>query len=169
VTGNLFNVLFVCAGNSARSIMAEAILNHVSSGRLRASSAGFAGTGQIHPLAVEQLKRSRLDVSGLRSKNWSVFAEPGADPLDLVITFDPIAEQPVPVWPGQPLVVFWRIDDPALVAGDGEEAKRAFALCFQLLNRRISLFASLPLERLDRVELKHRLEEIGNRSSSAES
>jgi protein-tyrosine-phosphatase len=167
VTGKLFNVLFVCAGNSARSIMAEAILNHVSSGRFRAGSAGFAGTGQIHPLAIEQLKRSRLDVSGLGSKSWGDFAVPGADPLDLVITFDPIEKERLPEWPGQPLVVFWRIDDPVLVEGGGEEAKRAFALCFQLLNRRISLFASLPLDRLDRVELKRRLEDIGSRSPAA--
>jgi len=157
-----FNILFVCARNSVRSIMAEAILNQVSMGRFHAGSAGFAETGRIDPMTEEQLRRSRLDVSYLRSKNWREFAGAGAQPLDFVITFDPFIAESIPAWPGEPVVVFWSIDDPAKVEASEEDRRRAFSLCFQLLNRRISLFASLPLERLEPGELKRHLEDIGS-------
>ena len=162
-----FNLLFVCAKNSARSIMAEAILNHAGLGRFHAYSAGFEGTGQINPMALEQLRRSRLDVDDLRSKDWTEFSGTNSPPLDFVVTFDSIGDKPLPDWPGQPLVVSWSIDDPAHVSGTDEERKRAFTSCFQLLNRRISLLASLPLERFNRTELKSRFEEIGRQVPTA--
>lgn len=158
----LFNVLFLCTGNSARSIMAEAILNHAGRGRFRAYSAGSQPAGQVNPLAIEQLRHAQLATTDLRSKRWDEFAQPGAPALDFIFTVcDNAAGEVCPVWPGQPVTAHWGIEDPAAVGGSAEEKQRAFAHAFTLLNRRISLFLSLPLARLDAMSLKHELDGIG--------
>ncbi len=160
----IFNVLFLCTGNSARSIMAEAIINYnlIGKGRFRGYSAGSQPTGKIHPLAIEQLQRSHLPTKGLCSKSWSEFAAADAPPLDFVITdSDRAAAEDCPVWPGQPLTAHWGIADPAAVEGSAEEKRRAFSAAFTQLNRRISIFLDLPLAKLDAVSLKHELDGIG--------
>jgi arsenate reductase len=160
----IYNVLFLCTGNSARSILAEAILNLplVSGGRFRAYSAGSHPTGKVNDYAIEQLRRSRVPTEGLRSKSWEEFAAPGAPHLDFVFTVcDRAAGEVCPVWPGQPMTAHWGIDDPAAVQGGDEEKRRAFVAAFSHLYRRISLFASLPLEKLDGLALKRQLDDIG--------
>ena len=157
-----FNVLFLCTGNSARSIMAEALLNHTGKGRFHAFSAGSHPAGQVNPLAIEQLQHAGLPVEGLRSKSWDEFATPGAPSLDFVFTVcDNAAGEICPVWPGQPMTAHWGIEDPASVEGDEDARRRAFALAFTQLNRRISLFTSLPLDKLDSIALKKTLDDIG--------
>ena len=162
MTDRVFNVLFLCTGNSARSILAEAILNHVGQGRFLAFSAGSHPAGQVNPQALMLLNRQRLPIQGLRSKSWDEFARPDAPPIDFVFTVcDNAAGEICPVWPGKPMTAHWGIEDPAAVEGSDEDKHRAFSKAFQLLNRRISLFASLPLAKLDAMAIKRELDDIG--------
>jgi len=157
-----FNVLFLCTGNSARSIMAEVILNRLGRERFRAYSAGSHPAGQVNPLAIEQLQRANLPVEGLRSKYWDEFATPDSPPLDFVFTVcDKAAGEVCPAWPGQPMTAHWGIEDPATIEGGEDAKRRAFALAFTQLSRRISIFVSLPLAKLDAMSLKQKLDDIG--------
>jgi len=157
-----FNVLFLCTGNSARSIMAEALLNSMGQGRFRAHSAGSHPRGEVHPLARELIGKNRLGVEGLRSKSWDEFARPGAPELDFVFTVcDNAAGEACPVWPGQPMTAHWGIPDPALAGGAIEERRRAFFNTYTHLLNRLSIFVSLPLDKLDRLSLQKKLDEIG--------
>jgi arsenate reductase (thioredoxin) len=157
-----YNVLFLCTGNSARSIMAEALLNHSRGGRFRAFSAGSQPKGEVHPLTVETLERSHLPTDRLRSKSWNEFARPDAPPLDFVFTVcGNAAKEQCPYWPGQPMTAHWGVDDPARVEGSKEERLRAFNRALRELDARIKLFTSLPLESLDRMALQERLRDIG--------
>jgi len=159
---SIYNVLFLCTGNSARSIMAEAILNHVGKGRFRAFSAGSHPAGKVNPFAIEQLKRSGLSTDSFRSKNWSEFSSPDAPQIDFVFTVcDNAAGEICPVWPGQPMTAHWGIEDPAAVEGSDDEKRRAFSTAFSQLNRRISIFTNLPLTKLDAMSLKRELDTIG--------
>ncbi len=156
------NVLFLCTGNSARSILAEAYLNSAGKGWFHAFSAGSQPAGQVNPLALELLQKNRLDTSGLRSKNWGEFAAPGAPRMDFVFTVcDNAAGEACPLWPGQPVSAHWGVDDPAAAEGSLEERQRAFMLAFSALSTRINLFLNLPLEKLDRLELQQRLQDVG--------
>jgi protein-tyrosine-phosphatase len=160
--GRVYNVLFLCTGNSARSIMAEAILNQLSRGRFRGYSAGSHPTGQVHPLAVEALRRMRLPVQGLRSKSWDEFAAPGAPPLDFVFTVcDKAAGEVCPFWPGQPMTAHWGVEDPAAFEGVLDKQRKVFDNVAAILRRRIELFLSLPLQSLDAMSLQRKLTEIG--------
>ncbi len=157
-----FNVLFLCTGNSARSIMAESILREIGQGRFNAFSAGSYPAGQVNPLALELLKANRMPTEGLRSKNWEEFAQPDSPPLDFVLTVcDNAAGEVCPVWPGQPMTAHWGIPDPAAVEGSDEAKHRAFSDACRLLLNRIRLFTSLPLAKLDRLSLQNTLREIG--------
>jgi arsenate reductase (thioredoxin) len=157
-----FNVLFLCTGNSARSIMAETILNALGKARFKAYSAGSHPTGRVNPLALELLQANRLPVEGLRSKSWDEFAQAGAPFLHFVFTVcDQAAGEMCPVWPGQPMSAHWGVPDPASVAGSDEVKRRAFFAAYSALNRRISIFVSLPLTKLDRMALQKKLHEIG--------
>jgi len=157
-----FNVLFICTGNSARSIMAEAILNHVGRGRFVAFSAGSHPTGVVNPFALEQLARAGISTAGLRSKPWEEFAAPGAPALDFTFTVcDNAAGEVCPVWPGRPMTAHWGVADPAAVQGSDADKRRAFRDAFVVLERRIALFVGLPFDRLERLALPRRLKEIG--------
>jgi protein-tyrosine-phosphatase len=157
-----FNVLFLCTGNSARSIIAEAVLNSVGKGRFNAYSAGSFPTGRVNPLAIELLEANHLAAAGLRSKSWNEFAQPAAPLLHFVFTVcDQAAAEPCPVWPGQPMTAHWGVPDPAAVQGTDSEKRKAFVAAFSTLSRRISLFTSLPLRKLDALALKGKLDEIG--------
>ena len=163
-----YDVLFLCTGNSARSILAEALLNAMGGGRFRAHSAGSHPKGAVNPHALKLLARSRLPSEGLRSKSWDEFAAPGAPSLDFVFTVcDSAAGEVCPIWPGQPLSAHWGIADPAAVAGSEAAIDRAFFAAYEQLQRRISLFTSLRLDQLDRVALKQRIDEIGRTSDAA--
>ena len=156
------NVLFLCTGNSARSILAEAIMSAVDPVRFRGYSAGSFPAGRVNPFARELLERNRFPTEGLRSKSWDEFAAHGAPPLDFVFTVcDNAAGEACPVWPGRPVTAHWGVADPAAVEGTDEEKRRAFLDAFVTLRRRIELFASLPLEKLDKLALQSRLREIG--------
>ena len=156
------NVLFLCTGNSARSIMAEVILNHLARGRFRAHSAGSHPTGKVNPYSLETLKHLGLPAEGLRSKAWDEFAAPGAEPIDFVFTVcDSAAGEACPVWPGKPVTAHWGVPDPAAVEGTGEEKRAAFREAAHQLRRRIELFLALPLEKLDRSSLESKLRAIG--------
>jgi arsenate reductase len=156
------NVLFLCTGNSARSIMAEAIMNHKGQPYFTAYSAGSHPTGAVRPEALKQLAAAHLPSSGLRSKSWNKFANPDAPKLDFVFTVcDNAANEVCPVWPGQPMTAHWGIPDPAAVEGSSQQIERAFRDAFFLLDRRIALFLSLPLSTLDRLALKKEIENIG--------
>jgi protein-tyrosine-phosphatase len=156
------NVLFLCTGNSARSIMAEVILNHLGRGHFKAYSAGSHPTGKVHPFAVETLRRMRLPVDGLRSKSWDEFAASGAPPLDFVFTVcDKAAGEACPFWPGQPMTAHWGVEDPAAFEGSEDKTRELFRKVALILGRRIELFLSLPLESLDAMSLQRRLREIG--------
>ncbi len=158
----VFSVLFLCTGNSARSILAEAILNRAGNGRFRAYSAGSHPKGEVNRFAVELLHKQGFDVSGLRSKSWDEFAAPIAPHPDFVFTVcDNAAGEACPIWPGQPVTAHWGIEDPAAVEGSDEEKRRAFSTAFKLLQRRISLFTSLPLDKLDEMAIKRKLDGIG--------
>lgn len=160
--GRLHHVLFLCTGNSARSILAEALLNHWGAGRFRGLSAGSHPRGAVHPLALELLARMRLPSAGLRSKSWQEFAAPASPPLDLVITVcDNAAGEACPCWPGRPLTAHWGVADPAAVAGSDTEKWLAFREAFRMLENRIRILTSLPLDALDRVKLQARLDAIG--------
>jgi arsenate reductase len=163
VTEKIYNVLFLCTGNSARSIMAEVLLNRLGGGRFKAFSAGSHPAGYVHPLAIEQLERVGFPTEGLRSKDWSEFARAGAPLLDFVFTVcDKAASEICPVWPGQPMSAHWGIEDPAAVRGDESGQRRAFALALSTLQRRISLFLSLPMAKLDVMGLQRELQDIGH-------
>lgn len=157
-----YHVLFLCTGNSARSIMAEAIMNQVGGGRFRAYSAGSHPTGRVNPFALELLRSNRLPTDGLASKAWDEFAQPDAPVLDFVITVcDNAAGEVCPLWPGRPMTAHWGVPDPAAVEGDADAKRRAFSDASHILTNRIRLFASLPLATLDRLALKSRLDAIG--------
>jgi arsenate reductase (thioredoxin) len=157
-----YNVLFLCTGNSARSILAEAILNHAGAGRFRAFSAGSHPNGKVNPFAIELLEQSDLPVEEVRSKPWDEFAVPGAPALDFVFTVcDNAAGEVCPIWPGQPISAHWGVEDPAAVQGSDEQKRRAFTTAFNQLRNRINMFASLPLEKLDGLAIKRKLDEIG--------
>lgn len=147
--------------------MAEALLNHMSAGKFKAYSAGSHASGKINPYALEIISSNRLPVEGLRSKDWEEFARPGAPELDFVLTVcDKAAGEVCPVWPGQPMTAHWGVAEPSSVQGTEEEKRKAFAEAFLILNRRISLFTSLPIEKLDTLALKRELDQIGKVSSS---
>jgi arsenate reductase len=157
-----FNVLFLCTGNSARSIMAEAIMNHKGRPNFTAYSAGSHPSGSVRPEALRQLEAARLPIHGFRSKNWDEFANPGAPKLDFVFTVcDNAANEVCPIWPGQPMTAHWGVPDPAAVRGSEEQVEKAFRDAFFLLDRRISLFLSLPLSTLDGLALKREIDNIG--------
>jgi arsenate reductase (thioredoxin) len=160
------NVLFLCTGNSARSILAESILNREGMGRFKAYSAGSMPTGEVNPRALNLLRKMNYDVSGLRSKSWEEFAGPDAPNLDFVFTVcDNAANEVCPIWPGQPMSAHWGLPDPASV--EGTEAEKAFAFddTYRMLNQRISIFVSLPLESLNRLSLQKQLDAIGKAGS----
>jgi protein-tyrosine-phosphatase len=157
-----YGVLFLCTGNSARSILAEAALNFRGHGRFQAFSAGSHPTGRVNPLALELLERRGIAAAGARSKSWDEFARPDAPALDFVITVcDQAAGEACPVWPGHPMTAHWGVADPAAVAGTRAEQMRAFAEAFRILDRRIGLFISLPLASLERMSLRERVRAIG--------
>jgi arsenate reductase (thioredoxin) len=157
-----FNVLFLCTGNSARSLMAEAILNSIGKGKFKAYSAGSHPTGSANPFALELLERNRLATSWLRSKDWNEFSRPGAPFMDFVFTVcDQAAAETCPLWPGQPMSAHWGVSDPAAVQGSDDAKRAAFLKAYTELYRRISLFVSLPFETLSKLALKQRLDEIG--------
>jgi arsenate reductase (thioredoxin) len=157
-----YNVLFLCTGNSARSIMAEAIMNQKGQPNFTAYSAGSQPTGAVRPEALRQLEAAHLPTLGLRSKSWDEFAVSGAPRLDFVFTVcDNAANEVCPVWPGQPMTAHWGIPDPAAVRGTSEQVEKAFREAFFLLERRISLFLSLPLSTLDRLSLQKKVDAIG--------
>ena len=161
------NVLFLCTGNSARSIMAEAILNRLGLGKFKAHSAGSYPKGAVNPHAVAVLKKSNFDVSKLRSKSWAEFASAGAPKLDFVFTVcDDAANEVCPVWPGQPISAHWGLPDPAKAEGTEAEQALAFADCFRMLYQRISIFVNLPLDRLSKLSLQKHLEEIGKTTAA---
>jgi arsenate reductase (thioredoxin) len=156
------NVLFLCTGNSARSIMAEAILNREGRGKFRAFSAGSHPAGQVNPLALNLLRKTNYDFSELRSKSWDEFAAPGAPKLDFVFTVcDDAANELCPIWPGQPMTAHWGLPDPAKATGTAAERAFAFDDCFRMLSQRISIFVNLPIESLSKLSLQQHLEEIG--------
>ena len=156
------NVLFLCTGNSARSILAEAYLNSAGGGRFVAHSAGSHPTGKVNPFALELLQKNRLDTQRLRSKNWDEFAWPGAPRMDFIFTVcDNAAGEACPVWPGQPMTAHWGVADPAAVQGTDDEKRRAFLRAFTELATRINLFTNLPLDKLDRLALKKKIDQIG--------
>lgn len=158
------NVLFLCTGNSARSIMAEAIMNFKGRPNFTAFSAGSHPSGAVRPEALMQLKAAHLPTEGLRSKSWDEFAKAGAPALDFVFTVcDNAAKEVCPVWPGQPMTAHWGVSDPAAVSGSTQEVEKAFREAFFLLDRRISLFLSLPLSTLNRLALKKEIDDIGRR------
>lgn len=157
-----FNVLFLCSGNSARSIMAEAILNALGKDKFRVFSAGSHPAGSVNPLALELLENNRLPTKGLHSKDWNEFSQPDAPFMHFVFTVcDRAAAEACPVWPGQPMTAHWGISDPATVQGTDEEKRRAFLKAYSELYRRISLFINLPIDKLGDLALKEKLDEIG--------
>jgi len=157
-----FNVLFLCTGNSARSIMAEAILNKLSAGKFRAYSAGSHPKGQVNPHTIQLLQSLGYDTSGFRSKSWNEFAKPGAPPLDFAFTVcDNAADEVCPVWPGQPMTAHWGVPDPAEAKGSPAEIALAFKDAYRMLHQRIGVFTALPIRSLDQLNLQQRLREIG--------
>lgn len=157
-----YNVLFLCTGNSARSILGEAVLNHVGGSRFRSFSAGSHPKGAVHPLALEVLARAGIPTDGLRSKPWDEFAAPGAPPMDFIFTVcDSAAGEVCPVWPGHPMTAHWGIEDPAAVEGLEFRRRAAFESALDYLRHRIAAFTSLPLDSLDRLALSSRLRDIG--------
>lgn len=162
MTQEHFNVLFLCTGNSARSVLAESCLNREGRGRFTAYSAGSHPKGEVHPMAIDLLKRSNYDTSGLRSKSWDEFAVPGAPKMDFVFTVcDSAAAEACPVWPGQPMTAHWGVPDPAALEGTETEKALAFADAYRMLGNRISIFVNLPIASLDRLALQKRVSEIG--------
>jgi arsenate reductase len=158
----IYNVLILCTGNSARSILGEVLINHWGRGRLRGFSAGSHPKGQVHPIALQLLEHMKLPTAGLRSKSWDEFAAPGAPALDFVFTVcDNAAGEVCPVWPGQPITAHWGVADPAAVTGPETAQWLAFREAFRQLEHRIRIFASLPFASLDRLRLKERVDAIG--------
>ncbi len=168
MSGKTYNALFLCTGNSARSILAEAYLNAAGRTRFVAHSAGSHPAGAVNPFALDLLQKNRIDTASLRSKNWEEFARPGAPRMDFVFTVcDQAAGEVCPVWPGQPMSAHWGIDDPAKAKGTDEEKRRAFFTAYNQLTTRINLFLSLPLDKLDRLALQEKLDGIGRIGSEA--
>jgi arsenate reductase len=164
-----YNVLFLCTGNSARSIMAEAVLNRAGQGKFRAFSAGSQPKGQVHPYTLDLLRKMHFDVSNVRSKSWLEFAQPDAPKLDFVFTVcDNAANETCPVWPGQPMTAHWGVPDPAAATGSEAEIRYAFADALRMLTNRINIFVSLPLDKLDRLSLQKRLDDIGQSKETVE-
>ena len=162
MTGQVFNVLFLCTGNSARSILAESLLNRLGGGRFRAYSAGSQPKGEVHPLALDLLRSFDFPIDGLRSKSWDEFAVPGAPVMDFVFTVcDQAAGEVCPVWPGQPVTAHWGMPDPAAAQGSEITQAQAFRDTFRVLENRIKLFAALPIVSLDQMSLARRIEAIG--------
>jgi arsenate reductase len=164
MTERIYNVLFLCTGNSARSILAESILNLpvIGQGRFRAYSAGSHPAGNVNPYAIEMLEKNRIPTAHLRSKGWEEFAAPGAPHLDFVFTVcDKAAGEVCPVWPGQPMTAHWGIEDPAALQGSEEEIRKAFFTAYNQLHRRISFFAVLPLAKLEGIALQREFDGIG--------
>jgi protein-tyrosine-phosphatase len=159
---HIFNVLFLCTGNSARSIMAEAIMNRLAQGKFRAYSAGSRPKDTVHPQTLGLLRKLNYDVSGFHSKSWEEFSRPGAPQLDFVFTVcDNAAAETCPLWPGQPMTAHWGVPDPAAATGNDAEIGLAFADAYRMLNNRISIFVSLPVGSLDKLSLQKRMDEIG--------
>jgi arsenate reductase (thioredoxin) len=164
-----YNVLFLCTGNSARSVMAEALLSYWGKGRYRAFSAGSKPKGEVHPLTLEVLERTHLPTEGVRSKSWNEFSGPNAPKLDFVFTVcGNAAKEQCPYWPGQPMTAHWGVEDPAAVEGSLEEQRRAFNVALRELDARIKLFISLPITSLDRMALQRKLDDIGKTREAAE-
>jgi arsenate reductase len=163
VSGNPpYNVLFLCTGNSARSILAEAYLNNITGGQFLAFSAGSHPKGAVHPLTVETLRQAGLSLGGLRSKSWNEFAQPHVPKMDFVITVcDSAAGEVCPVWPGQPIMAHWSFADPAAFEGGDEKARAFFREVFRQIRMRVDLFRQLPLAKLDRLAVKRELDGIG--------
>jgi arsenate reductase len=164
-----YNVLFLCTGNSARSIMAEALLNHWGKDRFHAFSAGSIPKGAVHPMALETLLRNRISVPAARSKSWDEFAQPGAPTMHFVLTVcDRAAKEVCPIWPGQPMTAHWGVEDPAAAEGTDEHKRRAFDRAFRELDARIKIFTSLRLDLLDRMAVKKQLDAIGRGERAAD-
>ncbi|MCW5697632.1 MAG: arsenate reductase ArsC [Bauldia sp.] len=167
-TDRVYNVLFLCTGNSARSILGEAILNREGKGRFHGYSAGSQPKGAVHPYTLDLLRTLNHPTDGLRSKPWDEFAAPGAPELDFVFTVcDSAAKETCPVWPGQPMSAHWGVPDPAAVEGNEAERRAAFAEAYRQLKNRIAAFVSLPIASIDRLSLQHRLREIGGATAPA--
>jgi arsenate reductase len=161
-TERTYNVLFLCTGNSARSILGEVLMNTLGAPRYRAYSAGSHPTGRVNPFALEMLSKNRMSTDGLRSKSWDEFAAPGAPAMDFVFTVcDNAAGEMCPIWPGRPIAAHWGVEDPAAVEGSDEDKRRAFLKAFTTLKNRVQLFVNLPLDRHDRLALEQRLDGIG--------
>jgi protein-tyrosine-phosphatase len=164
VTSRPYNVLFLCTGNSARSILAECVLDRIGTGRFRAFSAGSQPKGAVHPFALDLLERQGYETSELRSKSWDEFARPGAPPLDFVITVcDNAAGEVCPVWPGQPMTAHWGLPDPAAAEGTEAQRRLTFVDTLRMLTNRTGVFVSLPIKSLDRLSLQKRLDDIGSK------
>ena len=164
----VYNVLFLCTGNSARSILAESLLTHWGKGHFRAYSAGSFPKGAVHPLALEFLEAAKLPTAGLRSKSWDEFAAAGVPVMDFIFTVcDQAAGEVCPVWPGTPVVAHWGVPDPAAVEGSEAERRAAFRAAFRALETRIKLFVSLPVDKLDRLAITRKVEEIGRTRADA--
>ena len=162
MSDQIYNVLFLCTGNSARSVLAETYLNARGGGRFRAFSAGSHPTGKVNPYAIEVLCSAQLPVEGLRSKSWDEFAEPGAPQMDFIITVcDNAAGEVCPIWPGHPTSAHWPFEDPAAMTGSEDAIRRKFVDVFMQIRRRIDLFTSLPLRSLEGMALKRKLDELG--------
>ena len=163
----VYNVLFLCTGNSARSVLAEALLNKEGAGRFRAFSAGSFPKGRVHPMSLEVLRSLGFETEGLRSKSWDEFAGPDAPPISFIFTVcDDAAGETCPIWPGHPMTAHWGIEDPARVEGEGQ--REAFLTALRYLRRRIELFLALPLESIDRMALKNKLRQIGREAGASE-
>ena len=168
MTDKSYNVLFLCTGNSARSILAEAILKREGEGRFHSFSAGSYPKGEVHPAALDLLRELSIQIEGLRSKSWDEFAAEGAPPLDFVFTVcDNAAGEMCPVWPGQPMTAHWGIEDPAAVEGQGQ--RQAFWNAYQAMQRRIRLFLALPLDNIDELGLQRRIKDIGQSADQEQS
>lgn len=165
--GRIYNVLFLCTGNSARSILAEALVEHWGKGRFKGYSAGSFPKGAVHPLAIALLAKSGLRTEGLRSKSWDEFARPCAPVMDFVFTVcDQAAGEVCPVWPGNPVTAHWGAPDPAAVEGSEAERRQAFREAYRALETRIKLFTALPIDKLDRLAIKQNVVEIGRRGAA---
>ena len=168
MTERVYNVLFLCTGNSARSIIAEALLRHWGKGRFRAFSAGSFPKGTVHPYALDLLRGLGIPVESLRSKSWSEFARPGAVPMDFIFTVcDQAAGEVCPIWPGNPMTAHWGVPDPAAVEGSEDDKRNAFRATLRALDNRIKLFVSLSMPALDRLALKRELDRIGKSTPAA--
>lgn len=163
MTRKPYNILFLCTGNSARSIMAEGLVNHLSEGRFKGYSAGSQPTGRVNPLALETLEKLGCDTEGMTSKSWDAFSEPGAPQMDFIITVcDNAAGEACPYWPGSPMTAHWGFPDPSHVEGDDETRRAAFAKTAQAISHRLRLFLSLPMNKLDSLSLQNEVRALGS-------